>query len=442
MAVCSLPVLCRSAWIVAFLALLSGPALAFGGDYYTSDKSYGDEGNWTISVNTTRKSCLMYTTYNDETVIEVGGDHSEGKFTYYFMFGNASWGYKEDEEYGVITKYDRRSTWTGDGIGVKVNDYKGVAVEGVKEEAVEEFAAGSRLNLRIGGRDYGNYSLSGTRKGLARMRECIAAVEDGSISLEAIAGEYEADAASPPSRPDKSHRGDTTTGGVRDDEPSDKAEPNDEAEPTYVSGSAFFVDEAGYLLTNAHVVEGCGKATLRLEKDRIEPALIVAREKTQDLALLKIRGKSPAVARFRAAPPIRLGDSVVVFGYPLTGYLSKSGNLSTGLVASLAGAGDNEAEMQISAPVQSGNSGGAVVDQSGHVVGVVVAKSNIQTLDKDDIEVIQNANFAIKGDVAKAFLDDNFVAYQTEAPGDDLRTPDVADIARAFSAQVICEVTK
>ena len=325
---------------------------------------------------------------------------------------------------------------------MKVNDYKGVAVEDVKEEAVEEFAGSSRLNLKIGGRDYGAYNLAGTQKGLAKMHECIAAVEDGSLSLEAIEEGYQAEASPPSSQPGtgESHRGNATVGGRRDDEP-DKGK-----EPTYASGTGFFVDEAGYLLTNAHVVEGCGKATLRLGKERTEPALIVARDKTQDLALLKIRGKSPDVAKFRDAPPIRLGDSVVVFGYPLTGYLSSSGNLSTGLVASLAGAEDNEAELQISAPVQSGNSGGAVVDQSGHVVGVVVAKSNLQTIasdDKeDDIEVIQNANFAIKADVAKAFLDDHSVAYQSEAPGDDLRTPDVADIARSFSAQVTCEVTK
>jgi len=90
--------LCRCVWLAAFLALLSGPASAFGGDYYTSDKVYDDQGKWTISVNTTRKSCLMYMAYDDQTVIEVGGDHSEGEFTYFFMFGNEGWTYKEDKD--------------------------------------------------------------------------------------------------------------------------------------------------------------------------------------------------------------------------------------------------------------------------------------------------------------------------------------------------------
>jgi S1-C subfamily serine protease len=453
-----MPVLCRSLWLVSFLAILSGPALALGEAYYTSDKIYDDKGTWTVSVNTARKSCLLYLGFDDDTVIEVGGDHSEDAFTYFFMFGNKSWTYKPDEDYGVVISYDRQSTWKGDAVGITVNDFKGVAVEDVKKDAVDEFAAGRQLNLKIGGRDFGNYSLAGSQKGLAKLRECIAAVADGSISLKAIDESYQVDASPPPSRENKSHRGETTNGGISGaapgaraepsdkSEPEDKAEPDDKAEPSekkgpvVAFGTGFFIDEAGYLLTNAHVVEGCSKATLGLGKDRTEPALIVARETDKDLALLKMRARSPAVARFRAAPPVRLGDSVVVFGYPLTGYLSKSGNLSTGLVASLAGTEDNEDEMQISAPVQSGNSGGAVVDQSGHVVGVVVAKSNIQALDDDDIEVIQNANFAIKAEVAKAFLDDHSVAYHSEAPGDDLKTPDVADIARAFSAQVTCEV--
>ncbi|MBS1183523.1 MAG: peptidase and chymotrypsin/Hap [Proteobacteria bacterium] len=435
-------------------APILGPSSTLGEEYYASDKFYAKEGNWWVFVTRARKSCSMAITYEGAAELEVGGDHRSGELAYFFMFSKPSWAYEEGEDYDVTIQFDRHSAWAGDGVGVGLTEHKGVAVEGVNVEAIDEFAAAKTLSLKIGSREHGLFDLDGSRKGLAKMRECIAAVEDGSLSLAEIAGEYEADASPPPPKPDNkdSHRGEETIGGPKDGEPgpdteqgkhSEQGKESERAkEPTYASGSGFFVDGAGYLLTNAHVVEGCGNAMLRLGKDHIEPALIVAREKTHDLALLKMRAKSPAFAKFRGAPPIRLGESVVVFGYPLTDYLSKSGNLSTGLVASLAGVGDNEAEMQISAPVQSGNSGGAVVDQSGKVVGVVVAKSNIQTIDDDDIEVIQNANFAIKADVAKAFLDDHFVAYETEAPGADLKTPDVAEIARAFSAQVICEVTE
>ena len=425
MAVCSPSVLCRSACL---LVLLAGPAAAFGEDHYTSDKVYDDDGKWTVSVNTTRKSCVMHMIYEDDTVIEVGGDNSDGELTHFFMFGNTSWSYRKGRDYEVVTEYDR-SIWTGEGVGVRVNDYKGVAVEGVTEEAVEDFAGSGTLHLKIGKKDYGKYNLAGTRRGLARMRECIRAVEDGRISLEEIEWDDQADAK--PERKDDDRSATRPDDGGKDEETS------------YSSGTAFFVNGDGYLITNAHVVEGCGDAEVRRDGGVLEPATIVARDEAGDLALLKTAKGNPAFGTFRGTPPIRLGDTVVVFGYPLTDFLSKTGNLATGLVASLAGAGDDETQMQISAPVQSGNSGGAVVDQSGHIVGVVVAKANIQAHgsgDDEDIEVIQNVNFAIKGGMAQFFLDAHQVRYDVEPPGEDMKTPDVAEIARSFTAQVMCEV--
>ena len=337
----------------------------------------------------------------------------------------------------MIIKYNRRSTWTGDGVGMQVNDIPGVAIEGVKAAVVDEFAGMSVLNLKIGGRSYGNFNLAGTQKGLDKMLKCIDEVENGSISLDDIAGEYEADngEAPQPKKDDGGHRGKKTVGGADDNAP------NEEQETTYSSGTGFFVNGDGYLLTNAHVVEGCEDATVRLNNADVEPATILARETTNDLAILKVDRRNTAFGTFRGAPQIRLGDSIVVFGFPLTDFLSKTGNLSTGLVSSLAGASDDVTQLQISAPVQSGNSGGAVVDQSGHVVGIVVAKSNLQSHETDDdIEVIQNVNFAIKAGMAQFFLDAHQVRYEVEPPGDDLKTPDVASIARNFSAQVMCEV--
>ncbi len=420
----------------------SGPSPALGEDYYASDKIYAKEGNWWVFVTLARKSCSMAATFDGSAEIEVGGDSRSGKLTYFLVFSKPSWVYEQGKGYEVTVEYDGQRTWAGDGIGVRLTEQKGVALEGVHAEAVDDFADSKTLGLKIGSREHGVFDLNGSRQGIAKLRECIAAVNDGHISLGEIGGGDKADVPSPSApapmpKKDKNRPEDTPPGDTEGGQDRDKGKG-----PVTAYGSGFFVDDAGYVLTNAHVVKDCGGPRLRFGDGRMEPALIVAGDEDNDLALLKIRGRSPAFAKFRAAPPIRLGESVVVFGYPLSGYLSKSGNLSTGLVASLAGAGDNEAEMQISAPIQSGNSGGPVVDQSGHIVGVVVAKSNTKTIDKDYIEVIQNANFAIKADVAKAFLDKLGVPYETEPPGEDLKTPDVADIVRASSAQVICELTQ
>ncbi|MBS1165343.1 MAG: trypsin-like peptidase protein [Proteobacteria bacterium] len=442
MGVSSMSVLSRSAWLAAFLVTLSGPALAFDTDFYTRDKFYGTSGNWSISINLARKSCFMNTTYNDDTTIEVGGDHGDSQLTYYMMFGNPNWTYKESQEYAVVVRYDRRSTWNGDGVGVKINALHGAAIEGIKEAVVSEFAGMNTLTLKIGSKNHGNYDLAGSRKALAQMFACIKEIEDGSLSLDAIAQDYEAGNTTPSTKGDDGGRRDE---GAVDGGESEKKGAESGKGPMYSTGTGFFVNGDGYLLTNAHVVDGCQDAFVRRGSADITPAAIIAREKTNDLALLKIDGKTAAFGKFRGTPQIRLGDTIVVFGYPLTGYLSSSGNLGTGLVSSLAGSGDDVTQMQISAPVQSGNSGGAVVDQSGHVVGIVVAKSNIQargTAEHPDIEVIQNVNFAIKAGLAQFFLDANQVSYDIEPPGDDMKTPDVAAIARNFTAQVMCEIKK
>jgi S1-C subfamily serine protease len=66
----------------------------------------------------------------------------------------------------------------------------------------------------------------------------------------------------------------------------------------------------------------------------------------------------------------------VVYGFPLTGALASGGNVTTGNITALAGLGDDSRFLQISAPVQPGNSGGPLLDRNGSVVGIVVSKLN------------------------------------------------------------------
>lgn len=454
MGVSSMSVLSRPAWLAALLVTLSGPAHALSQDYFFTDDVYVDDQKWTIGVNLARRSCIMVMEFVGGTLIEIGKDANGDESEYYMMFANAGWTYQEDEQYSVSVKYDQVSTWNGDAIGVKMHKLQGVSLEGIKKGVIDEFGSMSSLALRIGKTNHGVFNLATTGKGVAKLEECANAVANGSISLEAIASRIDENGAaggapspqpSEPSAPppvEESHRGEGTVGGPDNRDPGKNRK---QEGVTFSTGTGFFVNGDGYLLTNAHVVDGCDDAVVRQGNAAVQPATIVAREKTNDLALLKVPEKSTAFGKFRGTPQIRLGDSIVVFGYPLAGLLSSTGNLSTGLVASLAGAADDVTQLQISAPVQSGNSGGAVVDQSGHVVGIVVAKSNYQargTTEKPDIEVIQNVNFAIKAGIAQFFLDANQVHYDVEPPGDDLKTPDVADIARNFTVQVACEVKK
>jgi S1-C subfamily serine protease len=210
------------------------------------------------------------------------------------------------------------------------------------------------------------------------------------------------------------------------------------AQKLYQTGTGFFVSSSGHLLTNAHVVNGCKEASLRLSDGRLSRAAIIGSSDRSDLAILKSEVTAPATASFRSEPTLRLGTDIIVFGYPRLDLLTSTGNLVNGLVSGLAGPNDDASLIQISAPVQSGNSGGAVLDRSGNVVAVVVAKTNI-TAEKDRIEVLQQANFAINGDIAKSFLGEHGVKYASANSTRDMITADIADAAKSFTAIVICQ---
>ena len=139
------------------------------------------------------------------------------------------------------------------------------------------------------------------------------------------------------------------------------------------SGSGFFITQAGHLLTNAHVVNDCAAISVKTN-DGSTAAHVVATDENDDLAILKVDGGAARTAALRIGRPLRAGESAVVFGFPLSGLLATTGNATTGIVTALAGVRDDPHLIQISAPVQPGNSGGPVLDTSGYLIGIVVSK--------------------------------------------------------------------
>lgn len=169
------------------------------------------------------------------------------------------------------------------------------------------------------------------------------------------------------------------------------------------NGTGFVVSAEGHLLTNAHVVEGCESLTAAGK-----PAEVLATDSSFDLALLKGNpGAADDVASF-AASPAPLNSDITIAGYPLSGWLSGL-NVTRGSVTSLKGLAGDATTMQISAPVQPGNSGGPVVDSFGNVVGVVVSKLDAQRIADATGDIPQNVNFSIRGEIAKLFLFQNGV---------------------------------
>jgi S1-C subfamily serine protease len=104
------------------------------------------------------------------------------------------------------------------------------------------------------------------------------------------------------------------------------------------SGSGVVINSKGEILTNSHVVEACAEITARLPFDgNIEAsAILVARDERNDLAVIRVTRPNipaPPVAAFRDGDSVRPGDAVVVLGYPLSGLLASTANLSVGNVS-------------------------------------------------------------------------------------------------------------
>jgi S1-C subfamily serine protease len=120
------------------------------------------------------------------------------------------------------------------------------------------------------------------------------------------------------------------------------------------TGTGFFVSDSGHIVTNAHVVEGC--QTLR--SSRGGQISKVSIDEQSDLALYIASEKPKAFARIRGGRGARAGEPIVAVGFPLSGLLSSDPIVTTGIISALSGLRNDRRTIQITAPVQPGNSGG------------------------------------------------------------------------------------
>jgi len=150
-----------------------------------------------------------------------------------------------------------------------------------------------------------------------------------------------------------------------------------------------------------------------------------------------VKDISTSPMNFRKGLP-RLGEPIYAYGFPLRSLLASSGNFTAGMVSALIGMRDDSSQLQISAPIQPGNSGGPLLDARGSAVGVIVGKLNAGRVAEITGDIPQNVNFAIKGAVALTFLESHNVTPRLSDTAADLSAADVADIARRSTLRVDC----
>ena len=174
----------------------------------------------------------------------------------------------------------------------------------------------------------------------------------------------------------------------------------------FTTGTAFFVSEDGYLITNFHLVADSLRIEVRTRQGRF-PAKLVKSDRANDLALLKVARNTetfPALS-FGSSRDVKLGAPVFTIGFPNTAVQGMEPKFTDGKINGLFGMQDDPRHFQISVAVQPGNSGGALVDARGNAIGIV-------TFRLDDLKTFrltgslpQNVNYAVKSAFVGAFLD-------------------------------------
>ena len=391
-------------WLLAMvLAALAVPAHAQP-SLSLGPTSFNVRG-WTVGANTNAGGCLAVASYTGDTTLWIGFDKSSEAL---IAFTNPNWkSIQPGAKYVIEARARGQGVWRGSFTGMMRRDEFGIYLYGVKLRFLDDFARAGGLDLFVDGVKITSLSLSGSSAAIDAVDQCQKTwvAQNGGVAPGTQAG------ARPDPSPPKTSKSS--------------------------SGTGFFVSRAGHILTNYHVIEGCTSYQVGLVGEPRQTASHVASDRVNDLAILKTSIVPEVV------PPLntraRVGDSVYVYGFPLGSLLASTGNFTIGNVTALAGVNDDSREFQISAPIQPGNSGGPVKDQSGNVVGVVVSQLKARIVSSNEVAVRQNVNFIIKASIAANFIESNGIFPALDPKKDVFPPAEIADLAKKFTVKVVCE---
>ena len=169
------------------------------------------------------------------------------------------------------------------------------------------------------------------------------------------------------------------------------------------SGTGVILSESGYIVTNSHVISGGGEISVLLTDDRSFPAAVVGDDPVSDLAVLKIEAADLIPAEFGDSDVLRVGDAVAAIGDPLG--LELRGTFTDGIISAISRDvtvnGRTMTLLQTNAALNSGNSGGPLVNCHGQVIGINTLKISAFTSDAG----VEGLGFAIPSTTVKDIVD-------------------------------------
>ena len=169
------------------------------------------------------------------------------------------------------------------------------------------------------------------------------------------------------------------------------------------TGTGVVLSEDGYIVTNAHVVDGAGSVDVLLTDDRVFTASIIGSDEISDLAVLRVEATDLIPARFGDSTQLRIGDTVAAIGDPLG--VKYRGTYTDGIVSAINRDVDMDGRtmtlIQTNAALNSGTSGGPLINCYGQVIGINTMKISAFT----DSAGVEGIGFAIPSVTVKDIVD-------------------------------------
>lgn len=211
-----------------------------------------------------------------------------------------------------------------------------------------------------------------------------------------------------------------------------------EKEPFSI-GTGFFVSNAGHIVTAYHVIRGKSQVLIGpIDRKVWRIATVLKTDELNDLALLQTKLERPplAIALWNEVP---VGLEALVIGYPQPKVQGLSKKITQGIVNGERSESGEQAQFQLSAEVQRGNSGGPVLSPDGVVIGVVRGKLNALSLAQKTGDISQNVNYALKSSRLIEFLQSAGVPVLLQKPNLTLQ-PRPYETFRKAEASIIAVV--
>jgi S1-C subfamily serine protease len=167
-------------------------------------------------------------------------------------------------------------------------------------------------------------------------------------------------------------------------------------------GTCFAIDPVGRVLTAHHVIESATHVRVKFAQGEWRPTQVLLSSASNDLAILKGEAETPSYLPLAEPRSARVGQRVFTIGFPALQVLGAEPKFTEGSISALSGPSGEAGFLQVSVPVQPGNSGGPLVTERGEVVGVITSTAAILPFLEATGALPQNVNWAVSADLVRA----------------------------------------